>query len=238
MDLSKEKLAKVRKVGFIGDVHGCWDDLHFAMKKLSEIGCDIAIQVGDFGFFPHYLQNFSKGVDQLPLCFIDGNHEHFELLESMADPNSNSPCRIDDLDVFYLPRGVNLVIGGRTFAFLGGGVSIDREMRVPNVSWFAREVPNYAEWSKAYAIKEPVDVFVTHDAPEYALLKHQLLPHEDSLLNRLKLDDLSKALNPKAWVHGHYHFPVRSLERGCDLRGLACAPDVVVYDCELGSFID
>ncbi len=158
-------------VALVGDIHGDFDGLHQIMHKLKgEV--ESVIQVGDLGVWPERISNW-KPVKDMPLFFIEGNHEYYPMipLDSLEDS-----VEIRD-NLFYIPRGTvkSFPLGTDNteteILFCGGGASVDKAMRQPGWNWFPEEVPRYKDIEKleniAYA-----DMMVTHAPPQSVVKKH------------------------------------------------------------------
>lgn len=187
-------------------------------KQLTEQ--DTIIICGDFGC----IWDGGKGddfwlnwLDSLPwtTCFIDGNHENFDLLDQypVETWNQGKVHRIRDR-IVHLMRGETYTIEGVRFFCFGGGVSHDAQYRTEGVNWWKQELPNQAEVQNAYHNLEKsnwdVDVILSHDV----YLKHPFskkYPIEWDRYSRDSVDiheflqEVEEKTNYKIWFHGHYH---------------------------------
>jgi hypothetical protein len=111
------------KVVFIGDVHGKWQE-YCDLINLH----DTTIQVGDMGI------GFN-GVTKHPLpslgrhWYIRGNHDNPTLCEQ---------------DILCIPDG-SYSHAIKTM-FIGGAESIDKDYRIPGLSWWPDEEVSIQEW--------------------------------------------------------------------------------------------
>ena len=203
---------------------------------------DTLIICGDFGGIwtgeedeQHKLDELSK----LPytILFADGNHENYDLLD--AYPVSEwhgGKVQIIRPNVIHLMRGQVFDIEGKSFFVMGGAACHDiyngvldmddpdfektyRKMRrlgkfvrVKNISWWERELPNEAELAEGmenlHRHDMRVDCIITHCAPEsvQAALE-RVMGYEDYPQNRLTayLEDLLCSVRFDRWYCGHYH---------------------------------
>lgn len=133
-----------------GDMHGEEERLYSrSMKKLSE--GDTLIVCGDFGFVWDGSAKEKKILEYLGsrkynVCFIDGTHENFDLLEKcrMTVWNGGKVHRVSG-NLFHMMRGQIFNIEGYRIFTFGGGESTDREMRTEHISWWKEEMPTPAE---------------------------------------------------------------------------------------------
>lgn len=111
--------------------------------------------------------------------------------------------------IFTVPFGYTWVWNGVKFMGFGGAVSIDKEYRVPNITWFREETPQGDEFT--YAEQQgKVDVLVTHDCPERGIyltepsfFSAHLL--EEAASYRRRLDHLVICIEPETIIYGHHH---------------------------------
>lgn len=124
--------------------------------------------------------------------------------------NGGKIHRIAD-NIVHLMRGQIYNINNYRFFTLGGARSIDKEVRLENISWWKDEEVNYEEQEEAYNnLKQyffKTDYVLTHAAP-LSLLSPMFHwnPKEvyTSTTERL-LDDIYFRMNFKHWFFGHYH---------------------------------
>lgn len=106
----------------------------------------------------------------------------------------------------YLPRGHRWTWNGVRFGALGGAFSIDWRERRVGTSWWPEEVTTAKDVEKLGS--GPLDVLVTHDAPEGVPLSGLRLPVEDQVRTdavRSLVADAVKATSPALVLHGHWH---------------------------------
>lgn len=166
-------------IGLLGDIHGEAGILRAVAKKTAEQGGAALIQVGDFGMFPQNEAQFRRALEgiEIPVYFIDGNHDDCTRWCQITEVTRV----LDDLNLFYIPRGTILKIDGRTIAFMGGAASIDKGYRLRNNwHWDAKEDISYDEFERLMDRihdweeqgNPDVDLFITHCPPGSAIDEH------------------------------------------------------------------
>ena len=191
------------RVAILGDIHGSTNYLDWALEHALSAGAEMMIQVGDFGFDfkDGFLSALADITDkhQIPLLAIRGNHDDpwwFRQHQMMGN-------------VHLIPDGMCMTIGKKRVAFLGGAVSIDRDHRQENISWWAKERvdPNIVN---AWAMNnETADVLISHDSPILPdNLPNFMLPPDiqrdcDGDRNIVRI--AAEVLEPDVIYHGHYH---------------------------------
>jgi hypothetical protein len=137
--------------------------------------------------------------------WLDGNHENFDALEADVDFEATEPQQMM-ANLWYLPRGSTWTWDGCRFMALGGAYSIDKEYRTEGRSWWRQELLTQRQ---VYAAMErgPVDVLLTHDAPEGVcpIVTPLYKGDDESKGNRLAVTVVMEAVKPRLLVHGHYH---------------------------------
>ena len=186
-----------------------------SMKKLSE--GDTLIVCGDFGFVWDGSAKEKKILEYLGsrkynVCFIDGTHENFDLLEKcrMTVWNGGKVHRVSG-NLFHMMRGQIFTIEGYRIFTFGGGESTDREMRTEHVSWWKEEMPTPAELEEgAKAIDEvdcDVDFIITHEPPSIVKSTMLLRAGETDSVNKLNgyFEQLNRVCKFKHWYFGSMH---------------------------------
>lgn len=180
---------------------------------------DYVIILGDFGFVWNQI-GFSKHdihwlswLNSKPwtTLFLDGNHDNHDRLLSPdefpeVDFGGDKVKKIWD-SVFYLQRGRCYNINDISFFVMGGAPSIDKQYRIPNVSWWPQEEPSFIEWKSclenARKIRR-VDYILAHDAPDsvYKELDYGIKPPNSVSKG---LTELTDVLWYKWGFGGHHH---------------------------------
>lgn len=203
-----------------GDVHGDVDCRKFYKKTLGYTYPELlatesyVIVCGDMGvcfdaaFTDAYMQHFYETKPWITL-FCDGNHENFDVLNQfpVTDWNGGKVHMIND-HLIHLMRGQVYTIEGKTFFVMGGATSTDKYLRKEHESWWAEELPNMAEYTKAErnlkAVNYTVDYVISHCCS--SRVQYQLNPDfkRDDLTDWF--NDIDAQMTYKHWYFGHYHF--------------------------------
>lgn len=260
------------KILFLGDVHGNWSPfMDYIEYSSKEFGIEAVIQVGDFGFYPGSIKTLSQALYRhkidLPIYFIDGNHEdHLYLHEA------NHAKLSSKYNIHYCPRGSVLDIGGSVFAFLGGALNVDRpQEKIPakdNENGKLITITNYPVTndalnlsSKLNLLGKPIDVMVTHACPggEGVGMKGSQF-FEDSVIKYIMLDGFkvydindvgeeplsilfkNMQYKPPLWMFGHYHKHHHAKVGKTDFVCCGCSdctrdPIFYIYDTEDNTLI-
>ena len=205
-----------------GDTHGnqiLWDmGITSFLKKEDTI-----IVSGDFGigFFNGRYLSEEKFFDYLAkqdytTLFCDGNHENFDKLKAykISEWNGGKVHCIRD-NVIHLMRGEIYEIEGKTLFVMGGGFSLDKESRIPGMSWWPDEMPDENEYQNARINLEhkgySVDYILTHTAPvdtiEYMSRMNRDIKNsgkEEAALNTF-LSWVENVADYDKWYFGHFH---------------------------------
>ncbi len=201
-----------------GDIHGEIDRFNENFKEQQFLTKDdYLIVCGDFGL----LWNNSEEEKQLrrtleeknfTTLFIDGNHENFNILNNYKVEiwNGGKIHKISD-SIIHLMRGQFFTIDDKKIFTLGGAASIDKEHRIPYVSWWPEEVPNTSELREAffniYKNDCKADYILTHDCSDTILNNLDIYKYEFIEDNGLK--DIFQIIENKCefshWYFGHHH---------------------------------
>ncbi len=181
---------------------------------------DYLIIVGDFGFIYDGASGdrfWLDWIESLPwtTCFIDGNHENFNLLEQfpIEQWHGGQVHRIRS-NIVHLMRGEFFEIEGKQFFCFGGAPSHDAQYRVSNVNWWQQELPTLDEIKYARKNLElhhwKADYVLTHEIYEGHPLSYKYQtdmnnygPEYYDLKPFLK--EVEEKLDYRVWLHGHYH---------------------------------
>lgn len=217
-----------------GDTHGLHD-----VEKLRPGGFpigeklsrkDYLIIAGDFGGIWYGDERDNRTLDfykekKYTVLFIDGNHENFYALNHYPTEkwNGGKIHRISE-NIIHLMRGQIYDIEGNSFFTFGGGLSIDKNMRIPDISWWKEEWPTKAEMDEALdnleAHENKVNFVITHAAPQSfvrevlaPIVPLKCLPCDTERF----LDEIYNKISFEQWFCGHYHFDayVRSHKMYC-----------------------
>ncbi|MDR0784207.1 MAG: metallophosphoesterase [Propionibacteriaceae bacterium] len=237
------------RIMLVGDTHGNPRWTRTVINQASELGVDLLIQLGDFGYWPRfhdgrdYLHAVEKALAgrDLSMWFLDGNHEDHVRLRSCDTP----PGRVAITDhIGYLPRGTRWQWGQTRWLALGGAVSVDQSWRTPGHDWFAEETIT-TDQQEAIIAAGPADVVIAHDAPWgvpflVQQFRQDLSPESrgswpaaalieaDAYQQRLRT--ILEAVQPQTWFHAHYHVAYQDT-----LPAICGDVKVIGLDCDGGS---
>lgn len=207
-------------VALIGDIHGTYDDWRY-----PKVDADNFVFLGDIGFGFFKTKRFCENLDvEIPegveCYFIRGNHDNPEMWHSMADEIHAMVPR------FHMVRDYDtMLIEGKKYLCIGGGISIDRNYRIIDVSYWIDE-----------AILNPPEKTI----PDiYGIFSHTgftppTITHKDSFIKLFpdvkrdcqhEQDVLKKIYHkyrPKVWYNGHFHVHQEFKYEDCDVIQLDC----------------
>lgn len=206
-----------------GDTHGEHNRFYYPDEPCNrhlQKG-DFLFVCGDFGYLmsgkteEHLFLRFLAQELPYTICFCDGNHENFDLLEACEETGwMGGKVHILGRDregtpkIIHLMRGqIYEICGKKIFAF-GGAYSHDKVNRVPGVSWWSREMPGEEEKQEALrnleAVGWKVDYILTHTAPEETIAKYHRDHLKEEPLN-LFLEFIREKTEYQQWYIGHLH---------------------------------
>lgn len=214
-----------------GDIHGGIDMYKLRDWQLGEtLGADdYLIVAGDFGFpwdfGPEECADIAW-LEQRPytVLFVDGNHERYD--HWMERPTERWHGGLvqrlsDGSPILRLMRSEIYDIDGTTIFTLGGATSVDKDFRVPGISWWPEELPSERSFEEARANLErvgwQVDYVITHTcstrmlSPTLYPAPGWAYPQADRLTGFL--DELEDRLTYKRWYYGHFHKDANPAER-------------------------
>ena len=230
-------LAEPTLVAIAGDWHASTEYATAAIAHARRAGATTIVHVGDFGdrFEPAFIDavdaalSATSDADGAPLgppaalLFVDGNHEHFELLESL--PRDVRGLGIVAPRIRHLPRGARWQWAGRTWVACGGATSVNRLDLVPGESWWPQEALTAADLARVRA-DGPGDVLVCHDSPAGADTPcgwAGRFPEAEvriAALHRQLVRAVFDAVRPRRVFHGHYHRRYDTELAGARVHGL------------------
>lgn len=213
------------KVLIAGDTHGDIAHVRYLIRTAVKQGIRHIVQVGDFGYWPH-MEPFHERVnglaagESITFAWLDGNHENFDALEANVDTTAPMPQPMAS-HLTYLPRGCTWTWDGCRFMALGGAYSIDKEYRTEGRSWWPQELLTREQVETAMD-RGPVDVLLTHDAPDGVcpIVTPDYKGDFTSQGNRKAVLAVLEAVTPRLLVHGHYHHRYSGRLNGTQVEGL------------------
>lgn len=222
------------KIMVVGDTHG--DGYHAAhvLEEAKAQGISTILQVGDFGFLwrdPMVFSQLDRALESygISMWWLDGNHENFELMESMGVTPDDETDTWMTPRIRYLPRGFRFEVDGVRFLAFGGATSIDRLSRSPHITWWPQEAIQVRQVTRV-AAEPPVDIMVTHEVPFGVPSMETFLqgtahhwragPLRDSLDSRRHMAEVVDRVKPKMLIHGHYHHRYSAFYGSVRIEGL------------------
>ena len=199
-----------------GDTHGQLSK--FDLPQLHKLRAgDTLLITGDFGFLWNGSKEEMNTLKKLAkkkydICFVDGTHENFELLERLKVKRWKGG-KVHQLapNIFHLMRGQIFKIEDQTIFTMGGGESPDIEIRFEMNTWSEKEIPTKEELFEGVenlqAYNGAVDIVLTHEPPakikDFLLLK----THSDASITAINtyLEDVGKTCTFKHWYFGSLH---------------------------------
>jgi predicted phosphodiesterase len=187
----------VKKIIIVGDLHNEFSRLN---ELINHKKPELVICCGDFGFWPNV--SWAAPLDTIKtqdckVLWCDGNHEnHWALRDRTTDELAPN--------VIYMPRGSTYTLpDGRVIMFMGGGDSIDKDLRKVGVDWFPEEVIQQKDMYNLPDIK--VDIFITHTCPVELVNELRRFYEKEKEPSNWALSELRKKYKPSLWFFGHWH---------------------------------
>lgn len=156
-------------------------------------------------------------LDSLPwmTCFVDGNHENFDLLNQypVEEWNGGKVHKVRE-HIVHLIRGEMYTIEDISFFVFGGGVSHDAQYRTEHVNWWRQELPTHEEVANAMKTLEihhwKADVILSHDVftkhPFADKFPVEMERYGSEYVNiHTVLETIEEKTDYGIWLHGHYH---------------------------------
>lgn len=155
-----------------GDMHGDYE--RFSSSKLKKLKKnDVLFVCGDFGFIWDGSKKENKILKKIgnlkyTVCFIDGTHENFKLLNEYEEVEfhggkAHHICG----NLYHLMRGQMFDFDGKSVFTMGGGEKPDSDFRLEE--WEDDEIPSRDELMEGVrnlnAHNNTVDIIITHEPP-------------------------------------------------------------------------
>ena len=200
-----------------GNIWGRFSSVNPDLKGLTKN--DIVIIAGDFGV----IWANEKNVDDVDyenrqlnylndrgytILVVGGNHENWPRLLSLPKVKKFGVelGKIRD-NVFFIPNGTIMTLGGKRYFFFGGALSIDKHMRLPDISWWKEEIPSNEVMQQGIdnldKVKNKVDVIVTHTMDTDSVRANGFNLKIDPVSNYLRL--VKNTTKYSQWFCGHFH---------------------------------
>jgi len=212
-------MADPQQILVAGDWHGSVDWALDIIRRLPTLlpheSPRLILHCGDFGIWPgtageRFLYKLNRELELVngSILFVDGNHDATPVLDRL--PQQGGRGRTSDR-IWHLPRGHRWQWHSRTWAAVGGGVSLDRVARTEGRNWWpGEEISDDQE--KHIIAGGPVDVMVSHDRPSSVIHTFPDRPAwwdqadvDRSERHEERLQRIADALQPAHLMHGHLH---------------------------------
>lgn len=205
-----------------GDCHGDFRKIYAFADKMDLGQNDYIIVLGDMGLlWRHdrrdanvFIQDFENRYD-FNLYFVDGNHENFNLLNSLLE-DENGMGYISK-HIRHLKRGNSYNIADKKILAIGGADSVDQFHRTEGLSWWREEAITDADIAKVaaghydYVLSHtcPLSIFEAHKACLCTL--GNIVDDEEPLfkISNNSLEKLLDKITFGEWYFGHYHVNMR-----------------------------
>lgn len=205
----------------MGDVHGNWDQIIEVVPSLGDPVGATLIQVGDFGMGFRPLSDEKLLLEDLNDNLVKHNVNLLVIRGNHDDPSYFTGQNIRS-NIRLIADYTIEELGGQTYLFVGGALSIDRELRLEGRSWWSSEgIKDLTddEWND---IAGKIDVVITHTAPPIAppvLRESSMAVKMASLRDPSLIEDVRKENDkmqklwkrvtefhsPSQWFYGHFH---------------------------------
>lgn len=212
----------MKKIRFIGDVHGLYKPYSKICKRAEGDGC-YTVQIGDMGFsYGHFAHFNLQGSNN---WWFAGNHDNYD--------EDFGPENLGDFGVVELPDAV-------PFFFVRGAHSIDWMFRSEGLNWWRDEELSLAkcehtlDYYSDYVNDDHYDrkIVVSHDCPD--VMRDWLIENGHSITNekiKTRTGQLLQAMyemhQPSLWIFGHWHI---NIEVKIGRTTFRCIKELGTYD--------
>jgi DNA repair exonuclease SbcCD nuclease subunit len=207
----------------VGDIHGNFDTLKYLLKMKNACDCNI-LACGDIGIGFHKPNYYKQTFSILNDFCIDKNINIYAVRGNHDDPSYfNNDSGYSNIHLVQDYTCIN--IDGLNVLFIGGGISIDRKLRLADknkVLYWENEKPIYDEEKlEAIQSQNKIDIIVSHTAPKFVFpyskgsIVYQYAEHDDMLLSDCEYERnvynsifyylLEHNNLPSFWCYGHFH---------------------------------
>lgn len=204
----------MNSIYFIGDIHGEFMPLTYALTKRYKLYDCSVIVCGDIGMGFHklgyYIDTFKTMNKKLSACniqlyLIRGNHDN-------PDYFNCTPQELMNFSNVHLVKDYTVLhINNYNILCVGGAASVDKKFRTKDIDWW--EFENVLPYEKLNCGN--VDIVATHCAPMFCPPSYERISWmDDELDEKARRDrtqlakmyfDLIKNNELKYWFYGHYH---------------------------------
>ena len=199
-----------------GDIHGNLFEIIDFINRFNLGKNDNIIILGDCGIawrkdkkdLAQNIKLWNECGNGVKLYFIDGNHENFNILNSL--PIENNMGKIAD-NIYHLRRGQVYEFENKKILVCGGADSIDKYRRIENFTWWKEEAISQETIDDIPA--GHYDYVLTHCCPRSVFEKNRIYLSTLQFLDENKInhssEDMLEQLKNKItfdhWFFAHYH---------------------------------
>lgn len=199
-----------------GDIHGNLFEIIDFINRFNLGKNDNIIILGDCGIawrkdkkdLAQNIKLWNECGNGVKLYFIDGNHENFNILNSL--PIENNMGKIAD-NIYHLRRGQVYEFENKKILVCGGADSIDKYRRIENFTWWKEEAISQETIDDISA--GHYDYVLTHCCPRSVFEKNKIYLSTLQFLDENKInhnsEDMLEQLKNKItfdhWFFAHYH---------------------------------
>ena len=199
-----------------GDIHGNLFEIIDFINRFNLGKNDNIIILGDCGIawrkdkkdLAQNIKLWNEYGNGVKLYFIDGNHENFNILNSL--PIENNMGKIAD-NIYHLRRGQVYEFENKKILVCGGADSIDKYRRIENFTWWKEEAISQETIDDIPA--GHYDYVLTHCCPRSIFEKNRIYLSTLQFLDENKInhssEDMLEQLKNKItfdhWFFAHYH---------------------------------
>lgn len=206
----------------VGDLHGNFAHLSYLSRTIAK--GENLIQVGDFGLGFRTRPNDEASMDRLNATLAENRTMLYAIRGNHDDP-SYWDGRYENVwsNIYLVADYQALIIDNKLVLFLGGAISIDRQIRREGVDYWKDEGFKYDEDKLNKVLRETggVDVVIAHSSPSFCQpigfggLVMNYAENDKTLLDELSAEreELTRAFGviqsfgkPDKWINGHFHF--------------------------------
>lgn len=199
-----------------GDIHGNLFEVIDFINRFNLGKNDNIIILGDCGIawrkdrkdLDQNIKLWNQCSNGVKLYFLDGNHENFNILNSL--PIENNMGKIAD-NIYHLRRGQVYEFENKKILVCGGADSIDKYRRIENFTWWKEETISQETIDDIPA--GHYDYVLTHCCPRSIFEKNKIYLSTLQFLDENKInhssEDMLEQLKSKItfdhWLFAHYH---------------------------------
>jgi hypothetical protein len=215
-----------------GDFHACArGELDLIYKEIlvrkygqeRYDGIKYHVILGDGGFmWQHNKERDKRNYEILaqrpfPILCVAGNHEPIYGMKKMPEADIGIGETVYKINskpfTAYLKRGKVYAVDGIKFLVLGGALSIDKDRRTPNKTWW--ELEYWTEQEKQDVLKlletdNQFDFVISHTGPHHMNLKlfqDSFSVPSDKFYDEVAYlnDEIHGRIRFREWLCGHFH---------------------------------